>query len=128
MFLPGDELYSFLVLGDRLGGVFPGVPGVVEDSLVGVEVMDGGLVDGGGDWSLPMLLGPIPEPAASVEESRLEVLANPESSELVWVAGVSLAALLPGSDPPAPSAIAEPAEREEELFMLLSCQASRSGA
>ena len=82
MFLPGDELYSFLVLGDLLGGVLPEVPGVGVDSFAGVEVIAGGLVDGGGEESLPRLFGSVVEPAASVEPSRLEALANPESSGL----------------------------------------------
>ena len=120
--LPGDELYSFLSLGDLLG-----VPDVDGPGLVGVLAGDDGgalagdeggalagveVAEGGGIW--PEVFKPDATP--SVEESTCDS-PMPESfgPEVVAVAtevpGVGLVAgWLPGVDPECSSAGAEPAE------------------
>ena len=124
MFLPGDELYSFLALGDLAGvPVDVVLVDVLEGdcgggALVGVDVPDG-------CWKL------------TVEESRpdAELELAPEASPIPeslvvpatagssadGVSGPGLAAgLLPGSDTATPSAGAEPDKRSISLVLGLS--------
>ena len=94
--LPGDELWSFLVLGDRRTGV---LAGEVWADLAGVEVDDGGGMFGVGDEDLA-LVATSEVLSFSLDTEEL----NPESST-AGTAGPGLAAgWLPGpalEEPPA---------------------------